>query len=92
MGIGDLHIDPSDDKSPVTADDQEKAEIFSDFYQSVFTIEPDGDIPLLPPKEVLHEMPKLEIDRHTDRQTDRDRQRQAETGRDRPKTPMCNAR
>ena len=61
VGIGDLHVNPSDLKSRLTDDDQEKAEIFSDFYQSVFTIEPDGDIPILPPREVLHQMPKLEI-------------------------------
>ena len=61
IGIGDLHVNSSDVKSRLTDDDQEKAEIFSDFYQSVFTIEPDGDIPILPPREVLHQMPKLEI-------------------------------
>ena len=61
VGIGDMHIDPNNEKSPVTSDDQEKAEIFSEFYQSVFTIEPGGEIPILPPREILHSMPKLEI-------------------------------
>ena len=61
IGIGDLHTDPNNESSPVTSNDQEKAEILSDFYQSVYTIEPDGEIPLLPPKEVLYEMPQMEI-------------------------------
>ena len=59
VGIGDLHVDPGNVKSRLTDDDNEKAEIFSDFYQSVFTIEPDGDIPMLPDREVLRQMPKL---------------------------------
>ena len=59
--IGDIHVDPNNTKSQLTSDSKEKAEIFSDFYQSVFTIEPDGDIPVLPPREVLHQMPKLQI-------------------------------
>ena len=45
----------------MTSDDGEKAEILSNFYQSVFTVEPDGEIPLLPPREILYEMPPLEI-------------------------------
>ena len=54
-----MHVDPGNVKSRLTDDDNEKAEIFSDFYQSVFTIEPDGDIPMLPDREVLRQMPKL---------------------------------
>ena len=61
VGIGDLHVNPSDLKSRLTDNDKEKAEIFSDFYQSVFTIEPEGDIPMLPDREVLRQMPKLII-------------------------------
>ena len=60
-GVGDLHTDPGDESSPLTSDDREKAEILSNFYQSVFTIEPDGEIPLLPDKELLYDMPALEI-------------------------------
>ena len=61
VGIGDLHVDPGNVKSRLTDDDNEKAEIFSNFYQSVFTIEPDGDITVLPNREVLRQMPKLYI-------------------------------
>ena len=61
VGIGDMHIDPRDKKSDLSTDDTEKAEIFSDYFQSVFTREPDGEIPVLPPKQVLHNMPPLII-------------------------------
>ena len=61
VGIGDLHVEPGNVKSRLTDDDNEKAEIFSNFYQSVFTIEPDGDIPVLPDRAVLRQMPKLYI-------------------------------
>ena len=43
--VGDLHTDPRDESSPLTLDNREKVKILSNFYQSVFTIKPDGEIP-----------------------------------------------
>ena len=48
-GIGDLHIDPTDDKSDKTDDNRKKADILSDYFGSVFTSEPIGEMPK--PKE-----------------------------------------
>ena len=47
-GIGELHIDPSNENSRVTDSDAEKAQILAQFFSSVFTIEPDGEVPSLP--------------------------------------------
>jgi hypothetical protein len=46
-GIGDLFTDPSDNKSEVTSDDRDKANILSKFFSSVFTKEPKGVVPEL---------------------------------------------
>ncbi|CAC5384558.1 unnamed protein product [Mytilus coruscus] len=43
-GIGDLHIDPEDVKSEKTEDNEQKAEIITDYFTSVFTNEPQGEI------------------------------------------------
>ena len=45
VGIGDLRTDPNDKKSRKTDDDSEKAEILASFFSSVFTREPDGELP-----------------------------------------------
>ncbi len=58
-GIGELHIDPRDDNSPTSDCDKTKAQILADFYSSVFTKEPDGDIPALERRVVLHQMGNL---------------------------------
>ncbi|VDI25739.1 Hypothetical predicted protein [Mytilus galloprovincialis] len=44
-GIGDLHVDTEDVKSEKTDDNQQKAEILSEYFTSVFTNEPQGNIP-----------------------------------------------
>ena len=46
-GIGDINIDPSDEKSLTTSNDEEKAQIFADYFSNVFTREPQCDIPQL---------------------------------------------
>jgi ribonuclease P/MRP protein subunit RPP40 len=55
-GIGDLCKDPKDAKSEKTKDDEEKANILSAFFNSVYTVEPEEDIPTLdiisPPEEI----------------------------------------
>lgn len=61
VGIGDLHTDPENTKSPKTSSDEEKANILANFFSSVFTNEPDGDIPKLPSKNLKSQMPKLSI-------------------------------
>ncbi len=60
-GIGDLHIDPSDETSTVTDSDVEKAHILARFFSSVFTKEPDGMIPSLPPRNIEHSMEILKV-------------------------------
>ncbi|CAG2214542.1 unnamed protein product [Mytilus edulis] len=44
-GIGDLHVDTEDVKSDKTDDNKQKAEILSEYFTSVFTNEPQGNIP-----------------------------------------------
>jgi hypothetical protein len=46
-GIGDLHVDSEDIKSIKTEDNKEKANILSEYFSSVFTKEPEGDVPVL---------------------------------------------
>ncbi len=60
-GIGELHTDPEDTKSPKTSSDEEKANILANFFTSVFTNEPDGEIPRLPNKVPERPMPSLSI-------------------------------
>ena len=58
-GIGNLHTDPVNYKSEETDEDSKKADLFAKYFNSVFIEEPDGDIPTLPPRELLHDMPEL---------------------------------
>ena len=51
-GIGDINIDPSDEKSLTTSNDEEKAQIFADYFSNIFTREPQVDIPQLDKKVV----------------------------------------
>ena len=60
-GVSDLNIDPKDPKSRLTDSDREKADVLGHF-KSVFTVEPDGDIPHIPPVKLRHNMEELTID------------------------------
>ncbi len=61
QGIGELYRDPNDENSGVTDKDQQKAEILSRFYNSVFTREPGGQVPELAMKKIVHQMEELKI-------------------------------
>ena len=60
-GIGELLTDPSNSDSIKTDNDTEKAQILANFFESVFTREPEGEVPVLPAKQVLFPMNNLEI-------------------------------
>ncbi|CAC5393460.1 unnamed protein product [Mytilus coruscus] len=60
-GIGDLHIDPEDTKSDKTEDNSTKAKILVDYFSSVFTNEPDGEVPTPNQVPVINEMSKQKI-------------------------------
>ena len=45
--IAGLHIRPKDSSSGITNDDMTKANILNDYFASVFTNEPDGQIPIM---------------------------------------------
>ncbi len=56
-GVSDLIIPDATDeqgKPRVTKDDQEKADTLADFFSSVFTIEPDTDVPTKDAPELEH--------------------------------------
>ena len=61
-GIGDINIDPSDEKSPTTNNDEEKAQVFAEYFSNVFTREPLGEIPHLVEKVVKEKMEDLKIE------------------------------
>ena len=63
VGITQLHTDPNDDKSEVTDNNKEMAEIMADYYVTVFTREPDGIIPKLDDKDIYHDMEDVIINR-----------------------------
>ena len=60
-GVSDLNTDPKDPKSRLTYSDREKADTLGNF-SSDFTVEPDGDIPHIPPVKLRHNMEELTID------------------------------
>ncbi len=62
-GISELHVDPSDEKSEVTDSDKEKAEILAKFFTSVFTREPDGEVPSFPERNIEYPMKLLTVTR-----------------------------
>ena len=45
-GIGDICINPGNSKSTKTSNPKKKAEIFSDYFASVWTEEPPGELPV----------------------------------------------
>jgi hypothetical protein len=60
-GIGELLTDQKDPNSRKTDDDKEKAEILAEFFQSVFTKEPNDTAPTLPLKETNFKMIEMKI-------------------------------
>ncbi|XP_062579140.1 uncharacterized protein LOC134245717 [Saccostrea cucullata] len=52
QGIADLCTDPRDPKSEKTDDDETKANILAYFFSSVFTKEPDGEVPQLKARNI----------------------------------------
>jgi hypothetical protein len=61
IGIGDLKTDPSDPNTRKTDDDGEKAEILASFFSSVFTQEPDGQLPEFRDRSIMESMEELYI-------------------------------
>ena len=61
VGITNLLTDPKDPKSKATDSDEEKAQVLSDYFSSVFVNEPKGSVPTLPELEVKYTMPELII-------------------------------
>ena len=61
VGLQELHVDPNDDKSEVTDDNRKMADIMAKYYVTVFTSEPDGEIPKLIQRDILMEMDNLEV-------------------------------
>ncbi|CAC5385682.1 unnamed protein product [Mytilus coruscus] len=60
-GIGDLHIDPEDTKTDKTEDNSTKPKILVDYFSSVFTNEPDGEVPTPNQVPVINEILKQKI-------------------------------
>ena len=62
VGVCDLEI--VDDKGKrLTSNDQEKAEVLSEFFSSVFTLEPEDNIPTLPERNYQHKLTDINITR-----------------------------
>ena len=55
-GIGDICIDPANPKSCKTSNLKKKVKIFSEYFASVWTQEPEGEVPSLPEKRIEFEM------------------------------------
>ena len=60
-GISDLHMNPADTKSPKTDIDEEKAKILAKYFLSVFTTEPNGNVPNLELNQSINPISSLEI-------------------------------
>ena len=60
-GIGKICTVTSDLNSKTTDIDSEKAEIFSEYFSSVHTVEPEGEIPTLEKRNITTEMRPLNI-------------------------------
>ena len=50
--IASLHSDPLDEDSMLVDKNSEKANIFNQYFASVYTVEPTGNIPTIPLKQV----------------------------------------
>ena len=61
VGVSELNTDPADPTSKLTTSDKEKAEVLGQFFSSVFTTEPDGDIPQIPTINLSNKMEVLVI-------------------------------
>jgi hypothetical protein len=58
-----LHIDPEDTNSEKTKDNKKKANFLSDYFSSVFTNEPLGELPQMIPVEIQYELKDLVINK-----------------------------
>ena len=60
--IGKICMDPEDKASQKTDNDKEKAQIFSKFFISVQTTEPDGEIPEMEMRDIKIPMNNITVD------------------------------
>ena len=61
QGIADLAIDPNNPEADKTDDDEEKANILTSYFSSMFTQEPAADFPRLPDKDLEAPLSKIII-------------------------------
>jgi hypothetical protein len=54
-GISELKFKSEEEEERKTTTDKEKAEVLASFFSSIFTIEAEGDLPLMHPIEVKQE-------------------------------------
>ena len=67
-GVSNLNIDPSDPNSRLTTSDKEKAGVLGQFFSSVFTLEPPGNIPHIEAAALNDVMENLVITEQTVKQ------------------------
>ena len=67
-GVSNLNIDPSDPNSRLTTSDKEKAGVLGQFFSSVFTLEPPGNIPHIEAAALNDVMDNLVITEQTVKQ------------------------
>ena len=67
-GVSYLNVDPNDSNPQLTTTDEEKATTLSRFFSSVFTHEPDGEIPYIQPAMLSSAMGNLVIYEETVKQ------------------------
>ena len=62
-GVSDLEMPGSDggNGNRTTQSDKEKAEVLSAFFTSVFTVEPEGEVPTIPPETVKEKLGNITI-------------------------------
>ena len=59
--IGDIHLNPRNKNSPTTNCNKKKAEIFSNYFASVWTDENTNELPYFRPRNVKFPMKEIEI-------------------------------